>query len=167
MRRRDRQINDREEIINILKKGFVCHLAMCANNEPYVVPMIYVYHDDCLYFHCAEVGLKLDIIRQNSRVCFQVETHSQDSVENAGTPCDWGFAYESAIGFGNAQLIEDDEEKKRVYDLLVAKIAPSGYIHGEDPYVPKKIRGTYIIKVPSESVTGKRWDGTKPVPKKP
>lgn len=169
MRRRDREIKDSQEIIAILEKGFVCHLAMCADNKPYVVPMVYVYHEGHLYFHCAEVGMKLDILRVNQEVCFEVQNASQEIIENAGTPCDWGFAYESVIGFGKAELLETDEEKVAAYDLLVQKLAPTGYAPPVDtkkedvygPYVPKKIRGTYIIKVKIESMTGKKWDGHK------
>lgn len=165
MRRRDRQINDREEILAVVEKAHVCHLAMCAEGRPYVVPMVFVYADGHLYFHCAEVGLKLDILRQNDQVCFEMECSSvSEIVQNTGMPCDWGFAYESVIGFGRARLIEAREEKLRIYDLLVEKLAPADYRHQQAFYVEKKIKGTYIIDVTIESMTGKRWDGVKPVP---
>lgn len=166
MRRRDREIKDVDEIIAILKKGFVCHLAMCADNKPYVIPMIYVYHDNHLYFHCADVGMKLDILRVNNEVCFEVQNSSHELIENAGAPCDWGFSYESVIGFGKAEFLEEAEDKIAVYDLMVGKMSPKSYVHkptvnGEGPYVPKKIKGSNIIKVSIDSMTGKKWDGHK------
>ncbi|WP_027399808.1 pyridoxamine 5'-phosphate oxidase family protein [Anaerovorax odorimutans] len=166
MRRRDREIKDENEIIEILKKSFVCHLAMCSDNKPYVIPMIYVYNDNCLYFHCADVGQKLDILRVNNEVCFEVQNSSSDIIKNAGMPCDWGFQFESVIGFGKAELLENDEDKISVYDLFVGKMAPADYIHkptvnGDGPYVPKKIKGSYIIKVNIDSMTGKKWNGHK------
>jgi len=163
MRRRDREIKDMEEIVAIIATENVCHLAMCADNKPYVIPMIYIYNENHLYFHCAEVGMKLDILRQNDAVCFEIQRSTTEQiVENTDKPCDWGFAYESIIGFGKARLVTDREEKIRFYDLLVAKMEPEGYVHSSGDYTEKKITGTYVIDVTIESMTGKRWDGNKP-----
>ena len=71
MRRSDREIADKSEIIRIIEKCDVCRLALSQNNAPYIVPMSfgYEYADNKLtiYFHCAKEGRKLDIIRENPR----------------------------------------------------------------------------------------------------
>ena len=168
MRRKDREVKERDEILAIVNRGRICHLAMCADGEPYVIPMLYGYADDCLYFHCAEVGKKLDILRKNNRVCFEITNSPETIIENMGQPCDWGIPFESVIGFGNVELIETDgDAKKAAYDVLVTKLAPPGYTHTNGNYEEKKIKGTFIIKVRIESMTGKRWDGTKMPPAKP
>lgn len=163
MRRRDRQINDQKEIEEILREGTICHLAMSQDNMPYVVPLMYVYDNNAIYFHCAEVGLKLDILRDNNQVCFEVQFTAPDIVLNSERPCDWGIAYKSVIGFGKTMFIEDEVAKKRIYDKLVLKLAPKEYVHEKDPYERKKIVGTNIIKVEISSMTGKKWDGIKNV----
>ncbi len=163
MRRRDREIKDREEIIGILNRQHICHLAMCAENQPYVIPMIFAYQDNALYFHCAEVGTKLDILRKNHNVCFEVQSSiTEKVVENTYKPCDWGISYESVIGFGTAEILNDREDKIDAYRLLVNKMKPEHYSHSDDLYTEKKITGTLIIKVTISSMTGKRWDGSKP-----
>ncbi len=161
MRRRDREIKDPNEVIEILKKEQICHLAMCLENRPYVVPMLYVYNDNCLYFHCAEVGQKLDILRENPQVCFEIANSGTELILNGGKPCDWGYSFESVIGFGKAEIIDDDAQKVRIYDLMVEKMKPDDYIPMENQYVEKKIKYSLIIKVSIESMSGKKWDGHK------
>lgn len=163
MRRRDREIKDNEEIIKILNKQNICHLAMCADDQPYVIPMIFAYEANALYFHCAEVGMKLDILRRNNKVCFEVQhSNTEKVIENTHKPCDWGISYESIVGFGMAEILNDRVEKIKAYNLLVDKLKPTGYEHRDDLYTDKKINGTFIIKVNIDSMTGKRWDGLKP-----
>jgi nitroimidazol reductase NimA-like FMN-containing flavoprotein (pyridoxamine 5'-phosphate oxidase superfamily) len=165
LRRRDREIKDPAEITAILNTNRICHLAMSVDDQPYVIPMIYAYSEGELFFHCAEVGQKLDMLRRNPKVCFEIQSSKTDSiVENSDKPCDWGIAFESVVGYGSAEIIDDRETKIKCYDLLIKKMQPKGYIHREELYTEKKIKGTYIIKVKIERMTGKRWDGTKPHP---
>ncbi|MEG1930451.1 MAG: pyridoxamine 5'-phosphate oxidase family protein [Anaerovorax sp.] len=161
MRRRDREIKEHEEIVEILKQGSVCHLAMCKDQMPYVIPMLYVYDDNCVYFHCAEVGQKLDIIRENNNVCFEVQVNGTEIIKNGGMPCDWGYAFQSVIGFGKAEIINEEATKIKVYDLMVEKMRPADYVPTEGQYVPKKIKYSFIIKVEIDSISGKKWDGHK------
>jgi len=165
LRRRDREIKNPDEIKEILSTQKVCHLAMCVDRQPYVIPMLYAYEDNVLYFHCAEVGQKLDMLRQNPNVCFEIlSINSEDIVKNSDKPCDWGWEYESVIGYGQAEIIDDRDVKIKAYNLFVDKLKPAGYVHREELYTEKKIKGTFIIRVTIESMTGKRWDGTKPQP---
>lgn len=161
MRRKDREIKEKNEIEEILNNGFVCHLALSQDNMPYVLPMLYGYEDDCLYFHCAQVGKKLEMLKENPNVCFEIETTNRDIVENGGNPCDWGLNFKSVIGFGEAHILEIYDEKIKGYNVLVKKIAPPNYVHSDDLYIEKKVAGTVIIKVEIKSITGKKWDGIK------
>ena len=77
MTRRERQVTDIEEIKDILDKCMVVHLGLIDGDEPYVVPLNYGYtmEDDKLtiYVHGATVGHKLDLIRQNPKVFFEMD----------------------------------------------------------------------------------------------
>ena len=121
MTKRERQITDEQQILKILDKGKVLHLGLAADNEPYVVPMNYGYtHEDgklVLYLHSALQGKKLDMIRANSRVFFEIDT---DLVPFEGEkPCQYGLAYSSVMGRGTAWIVEDVEEKKRAMSVLM------------------------------------------------
>ena len=67
MRRKDREINDVKEIINILDMCKTASVAMLDGDVPYVVPLSYGYEirDNILvlYFHCAKEGRKIDILK--------------------------------------------------------------------------------------------------------
>ena len=77
MRRRDREVTDSNEIIHILDTGKVLHLGLVDQGKPYIVPMNYGYilegNKLVFYLHGALEGRKLDIIRNNSDCCVQIE----------------------------------------------------------------------------------------------
>ena len=57
MRRNDREITDRRDIDEIIKRCRVCHLAMCDDGQPYVVPLNFGYDGRFLFFHTASEGI--------------------------------------------------------------------------------------------------------------
>ena len=77
MRKKEREITDIGEIEKIIRKATVCRLGLALNDVPYVVPLSFGYADKTLYLHGAKEGKKLDIIRQNNRVCFEVDVDSE------------------------------------------------------------------------------------------
>ena len=113
MRRKDRKIKDIKEIVNILDKCKTAHLAMVDEGRPYVVPLSYGYVLDegvlTLYFHSAKEGRKLDILRRNPDVCFEISCEGE--ALHAEVPCNSGYYYSSIIGDGQAVFVEDVAEK--------------------------------------------------------
>ena len=121
MTKREFQITDEAKIRQILDSAKVLHLGLAVDNEPYVVPMNYGYCLEegklTLYLHSAVQGKKLDMIRANSRVFFELDC---DRMPFEGKlPCQYGLAYSSLMGRGNARLIEDVEEKKKAMSILM------------------------------------------------
>jgi len=94
MRRNEREIYDREEMEAIIQRAQVCRIGLSEKDVPYIVPMDFGYEGNCLYFHCASEGKKLDMIRQNSKVCFEMDIDHQ-MVKPAGRPCGWSAKYRS------------------------------------------------------------------------
>jgi len=149
MRRKEKEITDRAEMENILRRGEICRLAMAHDNIPYVVAVNYGYADNVLYIHSAPEGRKIDMLRRNNRVCFQVATDvaiiNTDSVHNCNTK------YKSVIGYGTASIIRDDPGKKVGLDVLMAQYASAGQEYPQT-LLDKKV----IIKIDIESLTGKQ-----------
>ncbi len=121
MTRRERQITDKEQITRVLDTGKVLHLGLAVDNEPYVVPMNYGYTEEdgklVVYLHSAVRGKKLDMIRANPKVFFEI---SCDLLPFEGEkPCQYGLAYSSVMGRGTARIVEDVEEKKRAMSILM------------------------------------------------
>ena len=149
MRREDKEINDVAVIDDILSNAVVCRLGLCAENRPYVVPLCFGYKDDALYFHCASGGKKLDILRKNNNVCFEVDIDYK--IINADQPCDWGMKYKSVIGFGKAVFIEDIESKRKALDVIMQQYSKKSF-----EYPEKTIKNTAVVKVEIKSMTGKQ-----------
>ena len=119
--KRELKITDEAQITQILDTARVLHLGLAVNNEPYVVPMNYGYTKEdgklVLYLHSALQGKKLDMIRSNPRVFFEMDC---DRMPFAGEkPCQYGLAYSSVMGRGNARIVEDVEEKKKAMSILM------------------------------------------------
>ena len=110
-----------KEIISILEKAKVLHLGLVDGDEPYVVPMNYGYtmEEDrmTVYLHGALKGRKLDVMRANPKVFFEMDC---DIVPFEGkTACNYGITYASVMGRGKAVIVEDIEEKKKGLAVLM------------------------------------------------
>lgn len=123
MTRREREVTDLNEIIAILDKCKIVHLGLVDDGEPYVVPMNYGYTMEggklILYLHGAAKGYKLDVIRSNPKTCFEMECNVIPF--EGEVACQYGTTYESIIGRGTAEIIEDVEEKKRALSILMKR----------------------------------------------
>lgn len=121
MTRRERQVTDINEIVKILDKSKVLHLGMVDGDEAYVVPMNYGYKMNgdklTIYLHGARRGRKLDLMRANPKVFFEM---CCDIVPFEGDiACKYGITYASVMGRGMAQIVEDVEEKKLALSTLM------------------------------------------------
>ena len=119
--KRELLVTDPDQIRHILDTGKVLHLGLAVNNEPYVVPMNYGYCLEdgklVLYLHSAVRGKKLDMIRANPRVFFEIDC---DLMPFEGrVPCQYGLVYSSLMGRGTAVLVDDVEEKKQAMSILM------------------------------------------------
>ena len=83
--------------------------ALCDNNNPYIVPMNFGFKDNNLYLHSAHEGRKIDIIKRNNSICFEVDMETE--ILTSDIACNWEMKYYSIIGFGKAHFIEDEKEK--------------------------------------------------------
>lgn len=119
--KREFQITEEAQILEILDKAKVLHLGLAVDNEPYVVPLNYGYTMEdgklTLYMHGALQGKKLDMIRANSRVFFEMDC-DRNPFEGE-KPCQYGLGYSSIMGRGTASIVEDVEEKKKAMSILM------------------------------------------------
>ena len=111
MRRKDREILDEQFIEKVLNDSIYGNLGLCDEGAPYVVPMNYAWSDNKIWLHCANEGRRLEIIRANPRVCFQVSAETE--IVTSENPCNFGMFYSSVMIFGIASIIEEHEEKSK------------------------------------------------------
>lgn len=118
MNRKDRQINDPNELQRLLRNGKYAVIALCRNNDPYIVTLSYGYDqtNNALYFHTSRKGLKLDFIRDNPSVCATV-------IEDRGyQPGQCSHLYSSLVVWGTMTVLEDLDEKKLALNMLFRQL---------------------------------------------
>jgi len=148
MRRNEREITDRKDIDDIIRRCRVCHLAMCDDGQPYIIPLNFGYDGGFLYFHAAPEGRKIDIIKKNSRVAFEFDIlHDITAAERA---CDWGAKYESVIGSGTAEIVDDLEAKKEALEWIMRQ-----YGSGAWGFPEEILQKTLILRVRINEISGK------------
>ena len=148
MRRNDREIKDRKDIDDVIRRCRVCRLAMCDDGQPYVVPLNFGYDGRFLYFHAATEGSKIDIIKRNNRVGFEFDIlHDIVTAEQA---CKWGAKYESVMGSGTAEIVDDLEAKKEALEWIMRQ-----YGTGTWDFPEEIMKKTLIFRVSILEIRGK------------
>jgi nitroimidazol reductase NimA-like FMN-containing flavoprotein (pyridoxamine 5'-phosphate oxidase superfamily) len=116
MRRTDKEITNRREIDTILSKATICRIGLVGNNVAYIVPLNFGYKNNCLYFHSAPIGKKIELITKNNIVCFEVDIDHE--IIDSGILCEWSSKYASVIGYGKASFITDPSLKKDALNII-------------------------------------------------
>jgi uncharacterized protein len=150
MRKTEREIKDREEIESIINAAEVCRVGFTDGKTPYIVPVNFGYKDNCLYFHCATEGKKLDIVRQNNQICFEIDVDVQ-IVKSSERVCGWGTKYRSVIGFGKAYLVDNWREKADALNTVTGH-----YGAPRQEFTEQEMVKVAIIKIEISSMTGKK-----------
>jgi nitroimidazol reductase NimA-like FMN-containing flavoprotein (pyridoxamine 5'-phosphate oxidase superfamily) len=114
VRRRDREIIDHLEMCQVLKAAKYVTIAICLNNEPYLVSLSHGYDEakNCIYFHCASEGKKLVYMQANPMVWGQ-------ALLDYGVTNDCDYVYTSVHFSGKWFLITDLEEKLYALKIIV------------------------------------------------
>ncbi|WP_457551227.1 pyridoxamine 5'-phosphate oxidase family protein [Desulfobacula sp.] len=149
MRRNEKEVTNTKDIEKILMDNKVCRLAMVDENKPYMVPMNFGYSNGCLFFHCAKQGRKIELIKKNPNICFEVDQLVK--LNKAKLACDWGAEFKSVIGSGRAQFLEDSKEKKAALNIIM-----SHYSERVFEYPDAMLEKIIVIKVAIHEMTGKQ-----------
>ena len=152
MQKKEREITNKTSIDQILKKGKYATISMCKKDDPYIVTLSYGYDEEknTLYFHSANLGLKLDILNENPKVCGTV-IEDLGYVNNACS-----HKYRSIVFWGEMMSVKTLEEKKHGFNILLNHLEenPSKmkkrFLKDNDSYF-----NTCIMKLEIEKITGK------------
>lgn len=153
MRRKDREVTDSKDIIGILEKCKTANVAMIDHGMPYVVPLSYGYEllDEqlVLYFHSATEGHKIDILRENNKVCFAISCEGEPL--HADIPCNSGYYYSSIIGNGQVEFVDNMKEKSKALQKM--------FYHQTGrkvEFTEEQAKTVCIFKIISEDFSGKQ-----------
>lgn len=156
-----RQQTDPVEINRILMANHIIRIAFMDEDEgfPYIVPINYGYEYDLekgtlvFYAHCAKEGRKLNLLKKNNRVGFEID--AMWGLHQTALACQWGMNFDSIVGEGFISVIpdEDDDAKRHGLDMIMNK---HGRFHDLN-YAPESYRRTTMLKLEVTYFTVKQY----------
>jgi len=152
MRKKEREVNDKETLESIIRNSEVCRIALFDEDTPYIVAMNFGYimgNPSILYFHCATEGKKIDLIKLNNNVFFQMDTDHR--IINSSKACGFSMKYKSIVGKGKVFIIEEESEKIKGLNVIMKQYT------GRDDFSfdPKTLQNTGILRLEISELTGK------------
>ena len=152
------EIKSKEKIIEFLSSQQTGRISSIdENGYPQIIPMNFVFINDVIYMHSHIRGEKLDNIRRNQKVGFEVDKSLEFLPSYFSDPTDASLAdtlYISVVIKGNGSVVSDREEKTTALNGLIKKYQPEG---GYEPIKPEMdvLNEVEVIKIVPESLRGK------------
>ena len=148
---RKKQALSREDCIDVLQKETRGVLSVIGDDGyPYGAPMNHWYNeeDGAIYFHCGNIGHRLDALRENDKVSFCV--YGQQWKEEGS----WAWNVKSVIVFGRMEIVDDMDAIVDITTKLSRKFTQ------DEDYIRKEIEGhahrTLLLRLTPEHISGKR-----------
>ncbi|NIV14977.1 MAG: hypothetical protein GWN62_28090 [Aliifodinibius sp.] len=157
MRKKEYQVTDDTWIKKLLIRGAYGTIATVHESQPYITPVIYIYQDTdhSIYFHGARTGRLRANINFNPKVAFNVSEFGK--VLSHHDASEFNITYNSVTVFGNAILIENEDQGSTILKDLLKKYAPD-LQEGIDfqPIKQEEIKITAVYRIQIQEWTGKR-----------
>lgn len=154
MRKKDREVTNEEELVGIIDRCEYCRIGLSYKDIPYIIPMNYGYTYEngqlILYFHSGLSGKKLEMIKLNNQVCFQMDCSCE--LVPADMACKYTMKFESIIGQGKIYILTEEQDKIEALKHVMRKYAPDKTFDFEE----KHARIILGLKLVVEEFTGKR-----------
>lgn len=143
---------DEDVAMQYLATRFDGRLAtVSTSGEPYITPLHYVLCKGKLYFHCSTKGKKLENIRTNNSVCFEVSEAEQSVFSSSA--CDCATRYSSVLVFGTARLLADYADKAEILNVMAGVFSAGRPIY---PINIEMAKSCAVVEITINRITGKR-----------
>lgn len=154
-REKHRGSTDRNDLYEVLDSGLICHLGVVLNGHPMVVPTGYGRIGDTLYLH-GSTGARSLRAGQGEQICVTV-THV-DGIVLARSVFNHSVNYRSAIIYGEARLVTDEEERTAGLRALTEQLAPGQWDYARRP-TRKELAATAVLALSLEEASVKLRQG--------
>lgn len=153
MRRKDREITEWSELVDVIQRCDVCRLVLNDGDYPYIVPLNFGFDAEdgniTLYFHSALEGYKTELFQRENRASFEMDCKHELQYSSQKGYCT--MSYESVIGKGRIRVLPDKEKVHALQRLM------DHYHETPDTYFnPAAIPRTLVYALEVEQLTGKR-----------
>ncbi len=146
---------DTETINRILDNDFICQIGFVFNNYPVVIPTIYGRKDDTLYFHGASVSRMLQTLEKGVQI--SVNITKTNGIVLARSAFHHSLNYESVTIFGNATLVENEEDKIKALHVISDQIIPERWHEVRAPN-KKELNITKVLQLKIDEASAKIRD---------
>ena len=157
MRRADRGVKDDVWIKQFLHTAAVGSMATVHNGQPFINTNLFVYDEanHCLFTHTARVGRTQANVNLHQKVCFSIMEMGR--LLPADEALEFSVEYAGVMVFGEAVIVEDNEEATRALQMLLDKYAPH-LEAGKDyrPPIEPELKRTAVFRITIESWSGKK-----------
>jgi uncharacterized protein len=143
-RHRERGVTDRAALYEVLDAGLICHLGVIADGAPVVLPTAYGRDGDTLYLHGSSANGMFGA-GDGQQVCVTV-TH-MDGLVCARSVFSHSVNYRSAVVFGTATLVRDDDERWQALRIITDQLVPGRWAAARQP-TKKEMAATAVLSVP-------------------
>jgi len=152
IRRKEKAITDSQEMIAILRQAKYVTVAMSLEDEPYLVTLSHGYdvERNCIYFHCAQEGKKIDILRKNKRVW------GQALKDNGYAPGKCDHLYATTQFKGRVTLITNEEEKRHALKVMIDQLEDEPDEVFAEQVTDKSVKRVGIGRIDIEEMSGKK-----------
>ena len=108
-----------------------------------------------LYLHCAMEGRKIDILRNNPNVYFQMDCVNEFIEGTSERPCSYCWRYDSVMGSGQVEFVEDIQKKTHALNRLILHVGKTDEIFS---FPPASFAHTRVLRIRSNDITGKHHE---------
>ncbi len=143
-RHRERGMTDRTDLYAVLDAGLICHLGVVADGAPFVLPTAYGRDGDTLYLHGSSANGAFGAA-DGQRVCVTV-TH-MDGLVCARAVFSHSVNYRSAVVFGTATTVRDDDERWHALEVITDHLIPGRWAAARQP-TKKEMAATAVLSLP-------------------
>ncbi|HEX3966014.1 MAG TPA: pyridoxamine 5'-phosphate oxidase family protein [Trebonia sp.] len=150
-RHKERGQTDRAELHAVLDAGLICHLGVVADGVPVVLPTAYGREGDTLYLHGSSANGAFGVAA-DQQVCVTV-TH-MDGLVCARSVFSHSVNYRSAVVFGEAVVVADEEERWQALRIITDHLIPGRWAAARQP-TKKEMAATAVLKVPLDEASVK------------
>ncbi|EHM02824.1 pyridoxamine 5'-phosphate oxidase family protein [Acetobacteraceae bacterium AT-5844] len=151
-RRHDRGAYDHETVHALLDAAALCHVSYVIDGQPYCTPTLFWREGTRLYWHGSSASRMLRNLSDGQPACLTV-THL-DSLVLARCGFNHSADYRSVMAFGQARLVEDQEEKERALVMMVDRFFPNRTA-GLRASSPQEIKATAVVTMEIERASAK------------
>ena len=152
------EIKSKEKIIEFLSSESTGRIASIdVNGFPQIIPMNFVFINDVIYMHSHIRGEKLENIKRNDKVGFEVDRSLEFLPSYFFDPADASLAdtlYISVVMKGTCVIVEEKKEKALALNGLMKKYQPEGGYEPMDPKM-KVLDEVAVIKIVPNTMRGK------------